>query len=642
MWLNNFRVFLLYLLLPGNGYSFAQSLKINPDRKINHVVDSMSLVLKKEKSDQGKASVFNKITALIYAITQSEKSNKWDAVIKYADSALVLADKTNSPKEKADALYWLGLVFYNKSDYANALQKFFSVLKIQEEVHNKPGIREQYFRIGNVYSVTGNNDEALKYQLAGLKMIKEENLRGDQLCKSYRYIGTTYQRQGNYNEALKYFFFALDESKYMNSEESTGAIYRYIGDVYNDMGNYKDALKYLFASMKIILEKTKYKGQLDMLYTNIGSVYFKQAGKTKGVEREIKYAEAIRCLQKGLAIAEEIKDNSTTLVAYLALSNAYQKINNSVLALQYLNRYIQLKDSLFNNVMFNKISEVRVQYEMEKATLEEKAKQEKIKTETQHQVNLLVLGLILVIMTSVLLFHYIRQRNQKKQAVEKSETIHKMAELEMQSLRSQLNPHFMFNSLNSIQTLILKEDSDRSQSYLSRFARLLRMMLENADKPFIPLQKEIDFLQLYLSLEGLRVPDMQYSISTYSSLNTEQILIPNMFLQPYVENAIWHGLSYKDSDKQLQIRINREDGNMNYEIEDNGVGRKKSEELKSLFRKQHKSKGMELINKRIKLLNKEYGSTIQTNVTDVIKNHKVAGTLVTIKIPLKLSESLQN
>jgi len=196
--------------------------------------------------------------------------------------------------------------------------------------------------------------------------------------------------------------------------------------------------------------------------------------------------------------------------------------------------------------------------------------------------------------------------------------------------------------LNSIQTLILKEDADRSQSYLSRFAKLLRMLLENADAPFIPLRKEIDFLQLYLSLESLRVPDLQYSISTDLELDQEQTLIPNMFLQPYVENAIWHGLSYKEVDKQLKIRIYRKNGAVTYEIEDNGVGRKKAEELKSLFRKQHQSKGMELLNKRIKLLNTEYSSEIITVVTDVMKDDKIAGTLVTIKVPVLLSEPIQN
>ena len=200
----------------------------------------------------------------------------------------------------------------------------------------------------------------------------------------------------------------------------------------------------------------------------------------------------------------------------------------------------------------------------------------------------------------------------------------------------------MFNSLNSIQALILKEENEKSQSYLSRFAKLLRILLENAEKPFIPLTKEIDFLKLYLSLETLRVPDLQYSIFTDPVVNSEHILIPNMILQPYVENAIWHGLSYKDGDKQLQIRISKTNGLVKYEIEDNGVGRKKAEEMKSLFRKQTESKGMELLSKRFKLLSVVYNSKIQTSITDVIKENKLAGTLVTITMSEELYRQFQN
>lgn len=252
------------------------------------------------------------------------------------------------------------------------------------------------------------------------------------------------------------------------------------------------------------------------------------------------------------------------------------------------------------------------------------------------------MGLMLVVVTSVFLIFFIRQGHEKKRAVEKVETIHQMAELEMQSLRSQLNPHFMFNSLNSIQALIMKEQMEESQTYLSRFARLLRMLLENADKQFISLRLEMEFLQLYLSLESLRVPDMQYTITTDPALDTGQILIPNMILQPYVENAIWHGLSHKETNRQLEIRVFRENGTINYEIEDNGVGRKKSGELKSLTRKQYASKGMELINKRITLLNKEYSSIIKTEITDIICNEEVAGTLVTIKVPTNFNDHMQN
>ena len=225
--------------------------------------------------------------------------------------------------------------------------------------------------------------------------------------------------------------------------------------------------------------------------------------------------------------------------------------------------------------------------------------------------------------------------NQRK----KSEAQKQMTELELQSLRAQLNPHFMFNSLNAIQELILKEENEKSQSYLARFAKLLRMLLENADKPFIPLQREIDFLQLYLSLENLRIPDLQFSIDVDRAVGTETTMIPNMILQPYIENAIWHGLSHKESDRRLQIRINQLNGATHYEIEDNGVGRKKAAELKSLYRKEHKSKGMELLSKRFKLLAKEYGSDIETKVSDIIINNEIAGTLVSLKVPLKISKA---
>lgn len=147
---------------------------------------------------------------------------------------------------------------------------------------------------------------------------------------------------------------------------------------------------------------------------------------------------------------------------------------------------------------------------------------------------------------------------------------------------------------------------------------------------------------MYLDLENLRVPDLKYCISTDPGLDSDQVLIPNMILQPYIENAIWHGLSYKEMEKELQIRIYRENGTINCEIEDNGVGRRKSAELKSGFRQKHNSKGMELLKKRFKLLNEEYSSSIDTIISDVVKNNEVTGTLVTIKIPASISKQIAN
>jgi Putative regulator of cell autolysis len=163
------------------------------------------------------------------------------------------------------------------------------------------------------------------------------------------------------------------------------------------------------------------------------------------------------------------------------------------------------------------------------------------------------------------------------------------------------------------------------------------MLLDNANQPFVSVKQEIDFLELYLSLENLRIPDLRFSIEKDPNINTEERMIPNMMLQPYIENAIWHGLSPKKGDRSLQVRIHENGNSTEFEIEDNGVGRKKSTELKQLFRRGHHSKGMELLSKRFNLLSKEYGAVIQTTVTDLQNNGDAIGTLVKIDVPFTLS-----
>ncbi|HEX5652566.1 MAG TPA: histidine kinase [Chitinophagaceae bacterium] len=240
------------------------------------------------------------------------------------------------------------------------------------------------------------------------------------------------------------------------------------------------------------------------------------------------------------------------------------------------------------------------------------------------------------------LFLYFRARINaiRKKEKEKTKSVKQMAELELQSLRSQLNPHFMFNSLNAIQELILMEENEKAHTYLARFSKLLRMMLENTEKPFVALNKELGFLELYLSLENLRVPDLQFSIRVDPGVDPASTYIPNMVLQPYIENALWHGLAHKKGNRLLDLNIYKQNGSMIYDISDNGVGRKKAAELKSLYRKEHKSKGMELLTKRFKLLSEEFGSEIKSTIRDLENNGEIAGTLVQLSIPADLGSAV--
>lgn len=399
------------------------------------------------------------------------------------------------------------------------------------------------------------------------------------------------------------------------------------------------------------------------------------------------------------------------------MAEAYSGIGNYKDALYSTKQYLILKDSVLNNETLKKVSELKVQYEMKKLQLEERAKQqlalaeekalrenllngqklqqerilveaklqqertmaeektvhqlaiadqkfqqekrtaeerakydktialekaeqEKLKLEKQRMNTIWLVGILGISAIAALLFLLFRQRTQKRRAVEKAQALHRMTELELQSLRAQLNPHFMFNSLNSIQELILLEENEKSNTYLSAFADLLRMLLDNANQPFISLKKELQFLELYISLENLRIPNLEYTINIESCLNIEHLRIPNMMLQPYVENAIWHGLSNKQSNRNLQINIGQRGGNICIEIVDNGIGRKKAAEIKRVYRKQHKSKGMELLSDRFTLISREYGADIQTTITDLYKEENPAGTKVDIIYPSWVSEKI--
>jgi ligand-binding sensor domain-containing protein/anti-sigma regulatory factor (Ser/Thr protein kinase) len=211
-----------------------------------------------------------------------------------------------------------------------------------------------------------------------------------------------------------------------------------------------------------------------------------------------------------------------------------------------------------------------------------------------------------------------------------------MAELEGKAIRAQMNPHFIFNSLNAIQESIVTEKIDAAYDYLSRFSKLLRLVLDNSDKNLIPLSSELETIRLYLSLEALRFSQsFSYTIENKDKLDKEDIYIPSLLLQPFVENAIWHGLINKEGDKQLQIRFSEKEGKLQCVIEDNGVGRAKAAQIKEqkLGAGRFESKGTKLAMQRIEILNREKpgAATIETiDLFDAAGN--AAGTKVVITL----------
>ncbi|WP_420151659.1 histidine kinase [Spirosoma sp.] len=212
-----------------------------------------------------------------------------------------------------------------------------------------------------------------------------------------------------------------------------------------------------------------------------------------------------------------------------------------------------------------------------------------------------------------------------------------VAEIEMKALRAQMNPHFIFNCLNSINRYIVKSDNATASLYLTRFAKLIRLILDNSNSSRVLLSNELEALKLYMEMEALRF-DNKFSsqLTVADNVYTDSIEVPSLIIQPYVENAIWHGLLHKESNGHLSIRISMEDETMLHcEVEDNGIGRQKASEFKSKSATNKKSLGMKLTEDRIQVLNQYASLNASVDIIDLHNaNNEPAGTKVIIKIPV--------
>ena len=230
---------------------------------------------------------------------------------------------------------------------------------------------------------------------------------------------------------------------------------------------------------------------------------------------------------------------------------------------------------------------------------------------------------------------YIRQKEAQKYAVQKQ-----LNDLELQVLRSQMNPHFMFNSLNTIKNYILKSKPNEAAEYLSNFSHLIRQILQNSREKTITLKEELDTLILYIDLEKLRFRNgFDFHLFVGDSVNLDNIQIPPLIIQPYIENAIWHGLLHKKDDRQLTLKIIRDNGSLSILIEDNGVGRKYAGEIKSKSATRYKSLGMGITRNRIELNNKLNEVGIELEVEDLYDRlQNPCGTRVRLELKIEKEE----
>lgn len=410
--------------------------------------------------------------------------------------------------------------------------------------------------------------------------------------------------------AIKNFEKAIDYSR--DKPLEVAKLTNEITKVYTENKEFDKALK---VNNQLLVEAQKKQNipvQIKQLQA-LSNIYFEKQEASKGVEllkesydlavKNGNTAEVKKSLGKLLQYFRANKNDKEALKFYDHFFNSFDTI-------------IARDSSLIDTKIFQATEDKIKQLEKEKLL-----KDELINRKSKYNYMLIasIFGLLLFLALIAKALYSIKTKNK---------------EIALQSLRREMNPHFIFNSLNSVNQFISQNKELEANKYLTSYSTLMRNIMENSNKDFVSLTNEIEQLKKYLDLEHLRFQDkFDYSIVVEDTIDTDIILVPNMILQPHLENAIWHGLRYKSKKGHLELSFQLKDKTIYATIIDDGIGLKKSLEIKTQNQKVHESRGLTNIHERIKLLNDLYKTQISFNIEE-INEKEATGTKVTVIFPI--------
>ena len=516
-----------------------------------------------------------------------------------------------------------------------------------------------FWNMCEIFSAAGDYEEALKYIQKTDQVDKTDN------PSSWGWdldISTIHAELGRYDSALLYW------QRYRNhpnwDDPNFGwrpgkkLAYNYLARIYTMDKQYEkaiDILKDNIVYFDSLLQFTTGNNQNAGNYGKMAaSILLSRIYDTlKDYKTSLKYAK------DGFYNAQIKNRRPEVMQACHLLSRAYHNLHNNDSAYSYLERYVTLKDSIQSKQFLLRIYNSRKEAEnaMKESRIgflnrDNQIKNQQLKQQATFR-NFLIAAFIAIVFAGLYVFRNInlKRKNEhlKQQQAEQEwkmkqlasentnvELQKQAAELEMQALRAQMNPHFIFNCLASINRFILKNESKIASGYLTRFSRLMRMVLMNSQKSLIALEDELQMLELYLEMERLRFRNsFDYGITFLNAIDRDNIFIPPLLLQPFCENAIWHGLMHLPEGRmgRLEVALSMENKVLHCSISDNGVGREKAEEMKSKSAEREKSMGLKITTERLALLNREKGLHTFYEIEDLKdENGEATGTRILLKI----------
>lgn len=637
---NMLLLFLMTLLFPINSTS-QNVIDSTFKATVSNIVDNKSSVYKdldsvfeEFKTDTLKMNFLlkeslksNYLEGQSYSLNMLGESYRnlsiYEKAIETHKKALAKANEAKNINLQVISLNMLGVVYRRLDVIRTALDYHKEALDLAESVKPitlelKHSIAISQNSMGNIYLALKQYDLALELFYKSLEIEKElDNKLG--LAINYHNIGYAQEAKGFIDDALINYQTSLKYNNEINSDIGRVICYNSIGKLDIQKGDYKEALPIIQSA----LEKAKIindKYYISLSYSNLGLLNLKM--------KDFKASE--KNLNEALKIAKNFNLKSQETEAYNYLSQLNEDLKNYKTSLQFYQQYVELDKSITNEKNFQYVSDLILKYESEKKNNQIKALASeneivKLKLIQNRKILLLsLLGGILIVGFFVILHRQHRLKNEKK-----------IVTLEQEMLRNQMNPHFIFNSLNSIKLYIINNEKENAVYYLNKFSKLIRKILIASTEKEISLQDELDTMTLYMNIENMRFSnEINYQTHIDEKVNPALIKVPSLILQPFLENALWHGLSSKSGEKNIQLNVSQKSQEyITITITDNGVGRSVSEKIKEQKKLKRKSVGIDITKARLENFSKGFINDYKIEIVDLFENEIPTGTKVIVNIP---------
>jgi len=622
------------------------ALKLNNKAGVAKAYQTIGLNNSRLGNDSLAASLYEKAIEIFDEIHDSKSK----AIVQYnlaeicanaGDyyNALDCLEKSSKVFEKEDSEFLKHIyngkanIYACMSNYNKALEYYFKALPISEKSLEIETVATILGNIGEMFSSIGENSKSLQYHQKAYKLYEKSGNRFGEAFE-LEAMGNVHANLNDFLKALSFYKRALEINKSVGNRKGIASNAANIAINHYKRGDFGEALKLLPDAVRMY-EELDDKYGLSTVLNMMAEVYSNSPDAillTNGIKPAERFVKAEAYNLRALKLAKQAGSLEKQDKILVSMQSVYEKQKNYRKAIEVYKELLPLHDSLVNNKKKEEIAKQELQYEFDKKdaiTAAEIQRQQTVK-------NALIAGGIMLLVASLLSFFFYKRKRDAEVQKTAAEFRVKVGDVEMKALRSQMNPHFIFNSLQSVNKYIMDNDKFKASEYLSTFAKLMRLILENSREQAVPLEQDLSALELYMQLESARFQNkFRYIIKVDPAVDMESTMVPPMLLQPLVENSIMHGLVSKD-DGMIKIKITKEKHIIRCIVEDNGIGRQQSVIVNRNREKKHTSLGMRITQERLKIINEIKKAEAAIHFFDLEdENKKPGGLRVELLLPFE-------